>query len=48
MSIMAVTTHIACTPELVMTGQGTWSNVLDGARLSDHAGVWVDAEPFAA
>ena len=41
---IALIDHVACTPDLTMTDLGWWSNVVAGTRLSDHAGVWVDAE----
>ena len=40
---IALIDHVACTPDLTMTDLGWWSNVVAGTRLSDHAGVWVDA-----
>jgi exonuclease III len=43
-SDVALIDHVACTPDLTMTDLGSWSNVVAGTRLSDHAGVWVDAE----
>lgn len=44
LSDVALIDHVACTPDLMMTDLGSWANVVAGTRLSDHAGVWVDAE----